>query len=63
VLSSLLSTWKVLGLKSIEKISNVALYPDEWTPDNNWLTAAMKLKRYARRVVADVRACVRVCFF
>jgi long-chain acyl-CoA synthetase len=45
VMSALLQTWKELGLRGIEKISNVALYPDEWTPDNNWLTAAMKLKR------------------
>lgn len=44
-MDSLLVTWKTLGLRNIEKISNVALYPDEWTPDNNWLTAAMKLKR------------------
>jgi len=45
LLDSLLQTWKELGLRSIEKIANVALYPEEWTPDNNWLTAAMKLKR------------------
>jgi len=45
VMSALLQTWKELELRGIEKISNVALYPDEWTPDNNWLTAAMKLKR------------------
>jgi long-chain acyl-CoA synthetase len=45
MMNSLMATWKSLGLKSIEKISNVALFPEEWTPDNNWLTAAMKLKR------------------
>jgi long-chain acyl-CoA synthetase len=44
-MQSLNSTWKELGLKTIEKISNIALYPDEWTPENNWLTAAMKLNR------------------
>jgi len=45
MMKALQDSWKELGLKSIEKVSNVALYPDEWTPDNNWLTAAMKLKR------------------
>jgi len=45
VMKALEITWRELKLKSIEKISNIALFPDEWTPDNNWLTAAMKLKR------------------
>jgi len=45
VLESLQKTWKENSLKSFEKIMNVALYPEEWTPDNGWLTAAMKIKR------------------
>jgi len=45
VMESLNKTWKENGLKSFEKIMNVALYADEWTPDNGWLTAAMKIKR------------------
>jgi len=44
-MNALNKTWKELGLKSIERISNVALYDEEWTPDNDFLTAAMKLKR------------------
>jgi len=34
------------GLRGIEKISNVKLYPEEWTPENGILTAAMKIKRF-----------------
>lgn len=33
------------GLKAIELPSLVALCSDEWSPDNDLLTAAMKLKR------------------
>jgi len=45
VLAALTNTWKATNLRSIERISAVALYPDEWTPDNGWLTAAMKVQR------------------
>jgi len=45
VLEGLAKTWKETNLRSIERISGVELYPDEWTPDNGWLTAAMKLQR------------------
>jgi len=34
------------GLRSIEKINSVKLYPEEWTPENGMLTAAMKIKRF-----------------
>jgi len=57
MMSSLLTTWKELNLKSIERLSNVALFPDEWTPDNNWLTAAMKLKR--PDIVKDQKAVIQ----
>jgi len=33
------------GLKSFEKVTHVILALEEWTPDNNMLTAAMKLNR------------------
>lgn len=33
------------GLKPIELPSSIRLCPDEWSPDNDLLTAAMKLKR------------------
>lgn len=45
VLDSLMQTWKATNLKSMERISAVALIADEWTPQNSWLTAAMKLNR------------------
>jgi len=45
VQDSLQKSWEELRLKNIEKISNIALFDEEWTPDNNWLTAAMKIKR------------------
>jgi len=34
------------GLRSIEKINNIKLFPEEWTPENGMLTAAMKIKRF-----------------
>jgi len=37
--------WKSSRLKSIERISAVKLFPQEWTPENGWLTAAMKIRR------------------
>lgn len=45
VLDSLTATWKETNLRSIERISNVELYPEEWTPENGWLTAALKVQR------------------
>ena len=57
VLKALGETWKETNLKGkfkkpidsdwkgIERISAVALYPEEWTPQNGWLTAAMKIAR------------------
>jgi len=33
-------------LRGIEMISAVVLYPEEWTPENDWLTSAMKLRRF-----------------
>ena len=44
-MDALTGTWKTTNLRSIERISNVALFPEEWTPDNGWLTAAMKIQR------------------
>eukprot|EP01126_Amoeba_proteus_P005533 TRINITY_DN1186_c0_g1_i9.p1 TRINITY_DN1186_c0_g1~~TRINITY_DN1186_c0_g1_i9.p1 ORF type:complete len:411 (-),score=96.71 TRINITY_DN1186_c0_g1_i9:110-1342(-) len=45
VLDCLNETWKTTKLRGFERISAVKLYPDEWTPENGWLTAAMKLQR------------------
>jgi len=45
VLEGLGKTWKETNLRSMERISGVELYPEEWTPDNGWLTAAMKVQR------------------
>jgi len=45
VLESLAKIWKENGLKSIERISEVILFPEEWSPDNGFLTAAMKINR------------------
>ena len=35
------------GLKSVEIPVQIEIVMDEWTPDNEMLTAAMKLKRNA----------------
>jgi len=45
VLSEIMKTGNELKLRSIELIRNVYLLPDEWTPENEMLTAAMKLNR------------------
>jgi len=34
-----------MKLKSIETVRNVYICSEEWTPQNNMLTAAMKLNR------------------
>jgi len=55
VLTSLGTTWKQTNLRSMERISAVHLYPDEWTPENGWLTAAMKVQRQqVHKAQADV---------
>jgi len=46
VLEGLNTVWQKTKLKSIERVIGVKLFPDEWTPENGWLTAAMKLRRY-----------------
>jgi len=45
VLKELEKEWKTNRLKSIERISAVKLFPEEWTAENGWMTAAMKLRR------------------
>jgi len=37
--------WKTNKLKSIERISAVKLFAQEWTSETGWMTAAMKLRR------------------
>jgi len=45
VMDDLVTVSKASKLKSIELVKNVKLFPEEWTPDNGWLTAATKLRR------------------
>ncbi|GAA5902462.1 uncharacterized protein JCM6883_001417 [Sporobolomyces salmoneus] len=45
VLQELLSVGKKSGLKPIEMLQCVVLAPEEWTPQNGFLTAAQKLQR------------------
>jgi long-chain acyl-CoA synthetase len=45
VLDGLGKIWQNARLKSIERIYAVKLFEEEWTPENSWLTAAMKLRR------------------
>jgi len=45
VLEGLNKTWQSARLKSIERVYAVKLFEEEWTPENGWLTAAMKLRR------------------
>eukprot|EP00007_Cunea_sp_BSH-02190019_P005185 CAMPEP_0174242634 /NCGR_PEP_ID=MMETSP0417-20130205/28580_1 /TAXON_ID=242541 /ORGANISM="Mayorella sp, Strain BSH-02190019" /LENGTH=691 /DNA_ID=CAMNT_0015322053 /DNA_START=204 /DNA_END=2279 /DNA_ORIENTATION=- len=47
VLDSLQRTGRDAKLKSIETVRHCTLYDEEWTPDNGFLTAAMKLNRNA----------------
>uniref|UniRef100_A0A6B2KZ22 AMP-dependent synthetase/ligase domain-containing protein n=1 Tax=Arcella intermedia TaxID=1963864 RepID=A0A6B2KZ22_9EUKA len=45
LVDELSKVWKKANLRSIERLHYVQLTPEEWTPENGWLTAAMKLKR------------------
>jgi len=45
VLGALKETWKETHLRGFELIQAVALYSEEWTTQNGWLTAALKLQR------------------
>jgi long-chain acyl-CoA synthetase len=45
VLKSILDVSRKEKLKTFETVQNVHLTQDEWTPENDMLTAAMKLKR------------------
>jgi long-chain acyl-CoA synthetase len=51
VIAALLKSLKDTAIqhkkKSFEEIRDLCMYPDEWTPENGMLTAAMKLKRSA----------------
>jgi len=49
---------KSSGLKGFEYINIVKLYPIEWTPENGFLTSAMKLKRYEvhKRLKNDIES-------
>jgi long-chain acyl-CoA synthetase len=45
VLEALNQTWKETNLRSMERISAVALFHEEWSADNGFLTAAHKINR------------------
>lgn len=45
ILRELVNTGRRLGLKSIETVRALRLFPEPWTPQNKFLTAAMKLNR------------------
>jgi long-chain acyl-CoA synthetase len=45
ILHELQGVGRKFGLKSIETIRAIRLYPELWTPQNKFLTAAMKLNR------------------
>lgn len=45
LLEAIVAAARKAHLKEIEIVKSVALVTDEWTPDNNLLTAAMKLQR------------------
>lgn len=45
ILDSLKEIGKKEGLKSFELLSNIYVCPDEWTPENDMVTAAQKIKR------------------
>jgi len=45
VLDSMKDIGRREGLKSYESVMKVDLVPDEWTPENDMVTAAQKLKR------------------
>lgn len=45
VLKDMVATGRAAGLKSFEIVKGVCLCSEEWTPENELLTAAMKLKR------------------
>jgi len=46
ILTDLQKVARTSGLKTFECVSGVKIYPEEWTPENGILTAAMKLKRF-----------------
>lgn len=53
VLHELQHTGRILKLKSIEVVRALRLLPDQWTPQNLYLTAAMKLNR--NYIITQVR--------
>ncbi|KAJ3249698.1 long-chain fatty acid-CoA ligase, partial [Chytriomyces hyalinus] len=58
VLDSLKVIAKSIGLKPAEIVGQVFLTPEEWTPQNGLLTAAMKLQRktIVDKYKGDIRA-------
>ena len=48
----------VMQLKSFELLAGIMLYPDPWTPENSFLTAAMKLNRnhVKKELTSEIKA-------
>ena len=53
VLQDLLATAKEQGLVGIELIAGCVFAPEEWTPQNGYVTSAQKLKR--KKILDEVR--------
>ncbi|KAJ3061938.1 long-chain fatty acid-CoA ligase [Podochytrium sp. JEL0797] len=57
VLSSLKDVAKSIGLQRAEIVGHISLCPEEWTPQNGMLTAAMKLQR--KEIVSRFKVQIR----
>lgn len=53
ILDELLKTGKSQGLGGIELLLGVALFDEEWTPENGYVTSAQKLQR--RKILKTVQ--------
>ncbi|KAG5359138.1 Long-chain-fatty-acid--CoA ligase 1 [Yarrowia sp. C11] len=60
VLKDMLDTGRSLGLSGIELLQGIVLLPGEWTPQNNYLTAAQKLNR--KKIVDDNKKEIDACY-
>ncbi|CCC69060.1 hypothetical protein NCAS_0C00700 [Naumovozyma castellii] len=45
ICEDMLKTGKAQGLNGIELLQGVVIFPEEWTPENSYVTSAQKLKR------------------
>ena len=54
ILNDMLETGKSQGLNGIELLQGIAIFSEEWTPENGFVTSAQKLKR--KEILASVKA-------